>query len=81
MEKLTTAKNKTYDCDYFNPSPDQEQINLRVIGVPLVEVAAVFGDPAETVSLTYEVQQADGFTRLLAIIPAGNATRVVLKKE
>lgn len=81
FDNMQTATGKAYLCDYFNPSSHTGQIQLRVVGVPLVEVATVFGDPAETVSMTYGIQKANGFTRLLAIAPEGAAIRVVLKKE
>ena len=81
MEKVTTATGKTFDCDYFNPFPPANQVNLRVLGVSLVEVASVFGNPAETVQLFYEGQYLAYHTKVIAIVPEGDAIRVVLGKE
>ena len=85
MEKLTTATGKQFDCDYFNPFPPVGQINLRVLAAPLATVAAVFSNPLETVQLWYDdepnAQYAAQYTKLIAIVPEGNAIRVVLGKE
>lgn len=78
---LTTATGKTYNCDYFNPSEATKQLNLRIIGETLIHVAGVFSNPIETVQLTCEGIYAAGFTGLVAIVPEGNAIRVVLRKE
>lgn len=81
MEKLTTATGKTFDCDYFNPFTPANQVNLRVLGVSLVEAATVFSNPAETVQLWYGNQYLSQHTKVVAIVPEGNAIRVVLGKE
>lgn len=81
MEQLKTATGKTYDCDYFNPCPPVGQTNLRVFNVPLATVATVFSDPRETVQLWCEEQYAAQYTKLIAIVPEGDAIRVVLEKE
>ena len=85
MEKLTTATGKVFDCDYFNPFPPVGQINLRVLAVPLTTVAAVFSNPLETVQLFCgdgpNAWYAAQYTKLVAIVPEGNAIRVVLGKE
>lgn len=81
MEKLKTATGKEFDCDYFNPFPESGQINIRVLGKPLVYVVTVFSDPSETVQLWCENAYAAGYTKLVAIVPEGDAIRVVLGKE
>lgn len=81
MGKLKTATNKEFDCDYFNPFPPVGQVNLRVLNTPLATVATVFSNPNETVQLWYDGQYAAQYTRLVAIVPEGNAIRVVLGKE
>lgn len=81
MEKVITATGKRFDCDYFNPFPPAAQVNLRVFGVSLVEVASVFGNPAETVQLWWDQQYIANHTKLIAIVPEGDAVRVVLGKE
>lgn len=81
MEKVKTATGKQYDCDYFNPFPPAGQVNLRILNASLVEVATVFGNPAETVQLWYGSQYLAQHTKVIAIVPEGDAIRVVLGKE
>ena len=81
MEKLKTATGKEFDCDYFNPFPPVGQINLRVLNVDLATVATVFSNQNETVQLQCGTQYAAQYTKLVAIVPEGNAIRVVLGKE
>lgn len=81
MEKVTTATGKQFDCDYFNPFPPAGQVNLRVLNVSLVEVASVFGNPAETVQMWYGDQYLSHHTKVIAIVPEVDAVRVVLGKE
>ena len=80
MEKLKTATGKEFDCDYFNPAPIFGQTNLRVLNTTVAEAATVFSDPRETVQLWYENIYVAQFTKLVAIVPEGNAVRVVLGK-
>ena len=85
MDKLKTATGKEFDCDYFNPFPEAGQINIRVLGKPLVYVADVFSNKEETIQLYYgskiNVHYESGYTKLIVIVPEGNAIRVVLGKE
>lgn len=81
MELLKTATGKTFDCDYFNPFPPVGQINLRVLNTPLATVATVFSNPQETVQMWCGEQYAAQYTKLIAIVPEGDAIRVVLGKE
>lgn len=81
MEKLKTATGKEFDCDYFNPFPPVGQLNLRVLNTDLATVATVFSNSNETVQLQCGTQYAAQYTKLVAIVPEGNAIRVVLGKE
>lgn len=81
MDKLQTATGKEFDSDYFNPFPPAGQTNLRVLNSDLLTVAAVFSDPNETVEIRCDSQVALQYTKLMALIPEGNAIRVVLGKE
>lgn len=81
MEKLKTATGKVLDCDYFNPFSPVAQVNLRVLGVSLVQAATIFSNPAETAQLWYEQQYLANHTKVVAIVPEGDAIRVVLGKE
>ena len=80
MEKVITSSGKRYDCDYFNPFTPAAQVNIRVLGISLVEAATVFGNPAETVQLWYDGQYLANHTRVIAIVPEGDAVRIVLGK-
>lgn len=81
MEKLKTATGRSFNCDYFNPCPPVGQLNLRVLNTPLSAIATVFSSIDETVQLWCGDQYAANYTKLVAIIPEGNAIRVVLGKE
>lgn len=81
MDKLKTATGKEFSCDYFNPFPPAGQVNLRVLNTSLETVATVFANPNDTVQLWYGEQYAAQYTKLVAIVPEGNAIRVVLGKE
>ena len=81
METLKTATQKEFHCDYFNPFPPAGQINLRVLNSDLLTVATVFSDPVETAELHCGSQVALQYTKLMALIPEGDAIRVVLGKE
>lgn len=81
MDQVKTATGKLYNCDYFNPFPPSRQLNLRVLGVPLTTVASVFSNKAETVQLWCDQQYASGYSNLIAIVPEGDAIRIVLGKE
>lgn len=81
MEELKTATGKEFPCDYFNPCPPLGQINLRVLNTPLATVATVFSNPQETVQMWCGEQYAAQYTKLIAIVPEGEAIRVVLGKE
>lgn len=81
MEKLRTATGKEFECDYFNPCIPVKQTNLRVNGVSIVDVAEIFSNSAETANLACESASVSGYTKLKAIIPEGDAIRVVLEQE
>ena len=80
MEKLKTATGKEFNCDYFNPFPQEGQLNIRIVGESLATIAAVFADPRETVQLWWEGQYEAQYTQILAIVPETGAVRVVLRK-
>lgn len=80
MENVKTATGKTFPCDYFNPCPEVGQINLRILDTPLATVATVFSSAGETIQMWCDEVYASGYTRLVAIVPEGNAIRVVLGK-
>lgn len=81
MDKLKTATGKEFSCDYFNPFPPAGQVNLRVLNTSLATVVTIFANPDETVQLWHGEQYAAQYTKLVAIVPEGNAIRVVLGKE
>lgn len=81
MEELRTATGKTFKCDYFNPFPPAGQVNFRVLESSLSEVAAVFGNPTETVQIFCGKQYLAHFSRVVAIVPEVDAIRVIMGKE
>lgn len=81
MEKITTATGKQFDCDYVSTIPEMGIAYVRVLNSDMPTVAAVFGNPAETVQLWYDGTYIAQHTKLSALIPEGDAIRVNLKKE
>ena len=81
MEKVKTATGKEFDCDYFNTLAVVGQTNIRVLNTTIVDVAAIFSNPRETAQLYWEHLYASQYTKLIAIVPEGNAIRIVLGKE
>lgn len=81
MEQLTTATGKKFDVVSFTRLSVPEQLYIRVVNSSLVNVVTVFSNPAETVQLWFEGEYAAQYTKLVAIIPEGDAVRVVLGKE
>ncbi len=81
MEKLNTATGKTFYCDYFNPCAATGHLNARLLNTSISSAAAVFSNPEETKLLSCGSQSAATFNRLVAIVPEGNAIRIILAKE
>ena len=81
MEKLKTAMGKEFDCIYFNPFLATARVNISIINASFSELAAVFGNPKETVQLWCGNQYLAHHTNLIAIVNDGDSIRVVLGKE
>ena len=80
MDIIITATGKKVKTDLVTSIPAPATLYVRVLDMPLAEIAAVFGDPAETGCLTYAGQQLCGYTVLAALIPEGEAVRVNLRR-
>ena len=81
MEKIKTATGKTVDCDGLNAIDSPARLYIRTSGMSVADVARIFGNPAETVQLWYGDQYVANYSKLIAIVPEGKLTRVVLGKE
>lgn len=81
MEKIITATGKQFDCDYFNPFPPANQVNIRVLGISLEKAISVFANVKETIQLWCGNQYLAHYTKVVAVVPEGNAIRFVLGKE
>ena len=46
---IKTATGKEFSCDYFAVIPNPQQAYIRIVGLPLAEVATIFSNPNETV--------------------------------
>ena len=79
--KLKTATGKLFDCNYFNVGMQTREVSIRVQNSTLVEVATVFSSHSETQQMWWEKEYAAQYTRLIVIVPEGDAIRVVLGKE
>lgn len=80
MEKVKTATGREFDSDYIATIPIPAQAYIRICDTPLATVAAVFGDPKETVQLWHGEIYLAHYTQLVAIIPEVDAVKVVLAK-
>lgn len=81
MEYIKTATGRELPCDSLSTIPEPFRVYIRVTGTTVAQVAAVFSDPSETARLEYGSITITGCTKLLAIIPEGEAVRVNLTKE
>lgn len=81
MDKLKTAKGKTYDCDYFNQANPIGQLNIRVLNASIIDVAMTFSDPSETALLMFGGNCVSNYVNVAAIVPEGNAIRIVLNRR
>lgn len=75
---LITATGKSYQCNYFNFSGVNDRLNIQVLGIDVPTAAAVFCDGQETSELVRGLQYADGYTKLIAIMPEGDNIRIIL---
>ena len=80
MSYLKTATGKSFRCDGFSTIPEPFRVYIRITGASIGEVAEVFSDPSETERLECGSITMTGCTRLLAIVPEGDAVRVNLTK-
>ena len=81
IEKIWTATEKTYDCDYCVTIPNPEQAYIRILNTPISTVASVFSDENETAYMTYCGETLSGYTKLIAIMPEDDAVKVMLARR
>ena len=81
MSNLKTATGKEFESDYLAVIPVPAQAYIRILNVPLATVATVFADPNETAQLRHGENYLAQYTRLIAIIPEGDAIKVCLGRE
>ena len=80
METVKTATGKVFQSDYLSVIHAPERVYIRIFA-PLTTVAAVFGNPEETVQLWVGDTYLAQYTKLIAIIPEGDAIKICLTKE
>lgn len=78
---IKTATGKELSCDYFAVIPNPQQAYIRIVGLPLAEVATIFSNPNETVQLWYGEHYIAHYTRLVALVPEATAVKVVLARD
>lgn len=81
MDKIITATGRQFNCDYLAAIPSPAQAYIRILNTPLATVATVFSDPFETAQLWRGEHYLANYTHLVAIVPEGDAVKVVLAKE
>lgn len=81
MEELITASGKKYQSDFLVTLPSPELAYIRIIGVSLEEVSAVFSDPDEISRIQYGDTVLEGYTEFLYRAIEDDAIRVVLGRK
>lgn len=81
MEKVRTVSGREFMCDYFNPCSPTGQMYVRLLDATLVDAATIFANKAETQTLECAGVKAEGYTRLVALVPEPDAVRVILGRE
>lgn len=81
MDTVKTASGRVLSSDYFATIPVPAQAYIRIVDLPLAEVAAVFSDANETVQLWLGDHYLAHYTKLVALVPEPGAIKVVLAKE
>jgi len=81
MDTVKTATGKTFNSDYIAMIPYPARAYIRVCGMTLAQAAEVFGNPEETIQMWHGEHYLALYTKLVALVPEGNAIKVVLAKE
>lgn len=81
MEKLITAKGQEFYVDDVIVSPASSIAYIRVVNAKMSDIATVFSDKSHTICMTWNELIWYGYTKLVAIIPEGNAIKIALEKE
>ena len=81
MENVTTATGKTFRTDMVSVIRSPERLYIRVVEMPMAQVATVFSDKKETMTIRYGSEVLSRWTRLIALVPEQNAVKVILGKE
>ena len=81
MDTVRTASGRVLNSDYFATIPVPAQAYIRIVDLPLAEVASIFSNPGETVQLWLGDYYLAHHTKLVALVPEPGAIKVVLAKE
>lgn len=81
MDMLITASGKNVQCDYFNLRSDVGRLRLQVAAIDTVEAAEIFSSEDETKLLKFCGIVAEGYTRLVSIMPVLNGIRITLRRK
>ena len=81
MQKLKTKSGLEFSYSSLSVIHNPERAYIRVAGSSIGEVATVFADATETAELQFDNITLRGYSKLVAIVPESDVTRVVLTKE
>lgn len=81
METVITAKGTEFKTDMVAENLSPARLYIRIVQASMAEVASAFSDKAEIVAIQYGDRILSGYTRLVAIVPEGNAIKVILGRE
>ena len=72
MDKIITGSGREFDCDFVSTMPYPPRAYIRICNSDIATIAGVFSVPEETENLKYGSNTLS-YSRLVAIIPEGNA--------
>ena len=81
MNTIRTTSGIIYDSDYVSVIENPDRLYIRIINSSLQNIAITFGNKEELSTIYYEDLCFAGYTKLIALVPEGEAIRVVLTKE
>ena len=81
MNTVKTTNGMIYDSDFVSVIDNPHRLYIRIINSDLPNVAITFCNKEELSTIYYEDLCFIGYTKLIALVPEGEAVRVILTKE
>jgi hypothetical protein len=81
MNIVKTTNGIIYNSDFVSVIDNPNRLYIRIINSNLQDIAITFGNKEELSTIYYEDLCFTGYTKLIALVPEGDAIRVILTKE